>query len=249
MSSADQPVPSPIVLMIEDDRTTSDTLRLYLEHAGYAVEQAFHGEVGLERAVSGRGPERVDLVVLDLMLPGLDGLSICRALRPEGQPSDRWLPILMLTARSDEADRVRGLDLGADDYLVKPFSPRELVARVRALLRRTRTAQSAELSVGDLSIEPSRRRVSWRGEALTLTPTEFDLLALLAARPERVFGRAQLIEQVLGHDFEGTERAVDAHIKNLRRKIEAVGPRMVHTVFGVGYRFSLPSSLPNHEDP
>ena len=231
------------ILVIEDDRTTSDTLRLYLENAGYEVTQAYDGETGLERA-SGRS---VDLVVLDLMLPKLDGLSICRALRNDstlGGAGSR-LPILMLTARSDEVDRVRGLDLGADDYLVKPFSPRELVARVRAILRRSDAqVETQALGVGDLVIEPATRRASWCGEELPLTPTEFDLLATMAARPERVFRREQLIELVFGHDFEGTERAVDAHVKNLRRKIEATAPRLVHTVFGVGYRFALPNGGP-----
>ena len=224
------------MLVVEDDRTTADTLQLYLEHAGFEVERAADGEQGLRRALAGD----VALLVLDLMLPNLDGLTICRELR-QG-PRASWLPILMLTARAGEDDRIQGLDLGADDYLTKPFSPREVVARVRAILRRSRPDEADGLLVrGALRIDSRRHRVSWDGLPIELTRTELSLLEALARRPDLVLSRPQLIELALGYDFDGDDRTVDAHVKNLRRKLETVTPRLVHTVFGVGYRFALPT--------
>ena len=219
------------LLIIEDDRKTAATLRLYLEHAGYGVEVCHDGAAGLERARSGR----FDLLILDLMLPGMDGRDVCRSLRHESS-----VPILMLTARTTEEDRVQGLELGADDYIPKPFSPREVVARVRAVLRRADPAGGQEvLRFAGLEIDIGRRQVVARGEPISLTPTEFQILLVLAGSPGRAFTRAQLLERAFGPHFEGFDRTVDAHVKNLRRKLEPdrSRPTYVVTVFGVGYRF------------
>jgi len=223
---------SPRILVVEDDAKTAATVRLYLEDAGYDVSVASDGVSGLQAARSGN----FELVVLDIMLPRLDGTDVCRKLRAESD-----LPVIMLTARTTEEQRIRGLDLGADDYVGKPFSPRELVARVRAVLRRAARDDddAGPLTRGDLLIDPEQRRVRESGREITLTPSEFDLLHVLARRPGRVFSREQLIEEALGRDFLGMDRTVDAHIKNLRKKIERDRrkPRYVQTVFGAGYRF------------
>jgi len=221
------------VLVVEDELEIARVVRDYLQHAGFEVIVV--GDGG--SAVASVRSARPDLLVLDLGLPGTDGLDVAREVR-------RWseTPIVMLTARGDESDRIVGLELGADDYVVKPFSPKELVARVRAVLRRTRATQRGDevIRVADVEINTAKMRVTVAGEAVELTPTEFQLLAALAREPGRVFTRAQLLDAVHGVAIESYERAIDAHVKNLRRKIEPTpgSPRYVLTVHGVGYRFA-----------
>jgi DNA-binding response OmpR family regulator len=222
------------ILVVEDEMKIARLVRDYLGRAGFEVIVTGEGESAI---ASARG-SRPDLVVLDLGLPGRDGLDVARELR---RSSD--VPIVMLTARGDEADRVAGLELGADDYVVKPFSPRELVARVRAVLRRTdavRAGGPEVLRVADVEVDVPRMRVSVGGRPVDLTTTEFQLLHTLVREPGRVFTRAQLLDAVHGVAFESYERAIDAHVKNIRKKIEpAPGrPRYVLTVRGVGYRFA-----------
>jgi DNA-binding response OmpR family regulator len=219
------------VVIIEDDAVVADTLRLYLEQAGYEVADARDGVRGLELA---RSPETA-LVILDLMIPGISGRDLCRRLRQEST-----VPVLMLTARASEDDRVAGLELGADDYVSKPFRPREVVARVQALLRRTSSQPStppAPITVGQLQVNPWGRSVRLRGEPVPVTPTEFRILETLARSPGRVFTREELVARAFGPDFEGFDRTVDVHITNLRRKIEdGDETRYIVTVHGVGYR-------------
>jgi two-component system alkaline phosphatase synthesis response regulator PhoP len=222
------------ILVVDDEPGIASLVRDYLEHAGFAVLVAGDGRNALALARS----RRPDLVVLDLGLPGLDGLDVARALR-----RDSDVPILMLTARTDEADRVAGLELGADDYVSKPFSPREIVARVRAILRRTEittTLADAPIRVLDVELDPARLRASIGGRPVDLTPTEFALLATLARQPGRVFTRSQLLDAIHGVAFEAYERAIDGHVKNLRRKLEPdpAHPRYLLTVHGAGYRFA-----------
>ena len=221
------------ILVVDDEPKIAHLARDYLEHAGFAVLTAGDGPTALA-TVRQRRP---DLVVLDLGLPGLDGLDVTRELR-----RDSTIPIVMLTARDDELDKLLGLELGADDYLTKPFSPRELVARVRAVLRRAeRPPEAAEtIQAGDVVLDVPRMRAEVAGTAVDLTPTEFQLLATLAARPGRIFTRSQLLDALHGVAFETYERAIDSHIKNLRRKLEPDPrrPRYVLTVYGVGYRFA-----------
>ena len=221
------------ILVVEDEMQIARTLRDYLEVAGFEVTVVGDGGAAL---ASARG-ERPDLIVLDLGLPGLDGLDVARELRRTSST-----PIVMLTARGEETDRIVGLELGADDYLVKPFSPKELVARVRAVLRRTSgvTGGAEVLRAGDVEVDLPRMRALAGGRAVDLTPTEFHLLATLVREPGRVFTRSQLLDSLHGVAVESYERAIDAHVKNLRRKIEPeVGrPRYVLTVHGVGYRFA-----------
>jgi two-component system alkaline phosphatase synthesis response regulator PhoP len=221
------------VLVVEDERQIAEIARDYLEHAGFAVVTAGDGLDALALARA----RRPDLVVLDLGLPRLDGLEVARQLRRDGN-----VPIIMLTARVEESDRLIGLELGADDYITKPFSPRELVARVRAVLRRTEAGADGggRLRRGDLTIDVSRMRVSRAGRPIELTTTEFHLLAALARQPGRVFTRAQLLDAVRGSEIESFERAIDAHVKNIRRKLEPDprSPRYVLTVYGAGYRFA-----------
>ena len=221
------------ILVVDDEPKIATLARDYLEHAGFSVLTASDGTSALT-TIRQRRP---DLVVLDLGLPGLDGLDVTRELR-----RDSTIPIVMLTARDDELDKLLGLELGADDYLTKPFSPRELVARVRAVLRRTDRAPDAAETIraGDVLLDLPRMRAEVAGTAVDLTPTEFQLLATLAARPGRIFTRAQLLDALHGVAFETYERAIDSHIKNLRRKLEPDPrrPRYVLTVYGVGYRFA-----------
>jgi DNA-binding response OmpR family regulator len=222
------------VLVVDDEPEIVRLVRDYLERAGFAVATAGDGEAALHSAQR----IRPDIVVLDLGLPGTDGLDVARALRRQGE-----LPIIMLTARSDEADRVAGLELGADDYVAKPFSPRELVARVRAVLRRTDSARSQGdvVRAGEgLVLDAARMEASVDGRSVELTATEFALLLHMARQPGRVFTRAQLLDAVHGVAVESYERAIDAHVKNIRRKIEADphAPRRLLTVFGVGYRIA-----------
>ena len=221
------------ILVVDDEQKIATLARDYLEHAGFSVLTANDGPSALT-TVRQRRP---DLVILDLGLPGLDGLDVTRELR-----RDSTIPIVMLTARDDELDKLLGLELGADDYLTKPFSPRELVARVRAVLRRAdRPLEAAEtIRAGDVVLDLPRMRTEVDGTAVELTPTEFQLLATLAARPGRIFTRSQLLDALHGVAFETYERAIDSHIKNLRRKLERDPrrPRYVLTVYGVGYRFA-----------
>lgn len=220
-------------LVVEDDRQIARLIQDYLERAGFAVETSIDGDLALSRARSGP----LDVVVLDLGLPGRDGIDTLRQLR-----SISSVPVVIVTARGDETDRVIGLELGADDYVVKPFSPRELVARVRAVLRRTErpALDSDHIRVRDLHLDVARMRAELGGRLIDLTPTEFQLVLTLARQPGRVFTRNQLLDAVHGVAFESYERAIDAHIKNLRRKIEALPaePEYILTVYGVGYRFA-----------
>jgi len=221
------------ILVVDDEPKIATLARDYLEHAGFAVLTAGDGPSALT-TIRQRRP---DLVVLDLGLPGLDGLDVTRELR-----RDSTIPIVMLTARDDELDKLLGLELGADDYLTKPFSPRELVARVRAVLRRAdRPPDAAEtIRAGDVVLDLPRMRAEVGGTGVDLTPTEFQLLATMAGRPGRIFTRAQLLDALHGIAFETYERAIDSHIKNLRRKVEPDprSPRYILTVYGVGYRFA-----------
>lgn len=223
------------ILVVEDEKELARLVRGYLENAGYEVLQAYTGREGLFMARQ----ERPDLVILDLGLPEMDGLDVAQALRRESQ-----VPIIMLTARVEETDRILGLELGADDYVTKPFSPRELVARVRAILRRVQgeAASPRPLRLGPLEIDTAGHRVTLHGRPVDLTPSEFAILQALASQPGRVFSRLELLERVQGEAYEGYERTIDAHIKNLRRKMEddPRHPRWIVTVFGVGYRLEVP---------
>jgi len=221
----------PTVLVVDDEPKIVQLARDYLEHAGFAVLTAGDGSSALQSART-RQP---DLIVLDLGLPGLDGLEVMRSIRGSGST-----PIVVLTARDTELDKLLGLELGADDYVTKPFSPRELVARVRAVLRRSeRAVEPAErIEVGELILDVPRLRTTVAGRSVELTATEFQLLATMAREPGRVFTRSQLLDAVHGVAFDSYERAIDAHIKNIRRKVEPdpARPRFVETVYGVGYR-------------
>jgi DNA-binding response OmpR family regulator len=221
------------VLVVDDEPRIVELARDYLEHAGFGVITATDGPSALT-AVRVRKP---DVLVLDLGLPGMDGLDVARTIRREST-----LPIIMLTARDDELDRVLGLEIGADDYVTKPFSPRELVARIRAILRRVDRQDEASdrIEAAGVSIDIARMRVVVGGRTVELTPTEFQLLVTLARQPGRIFTRSQLLDAIHGVAFESYERAVDAHVKNLRRKLEddPSRPRYVLTVYGVGYRFA-----------
>jgi two-component system alkaline phosphatase synthesis response regulator PhoP len=223
------------ILVVDDEPGIVTIVRDYLEKAGFRVLTAGDGETALRLA----GTERPNLMVLDLMLPGIDGLDIIRSLR--SNPALHRMSVIMLTARVEEADRLVGLELGADDYVTKPFSPRELVARVRAVLRRAEGegTYSPTIRVGDLTIDFERRTVRNGSTPVDLTATEFDLLAVLARHPGRPFTRARLVESVYNNSFEGYDRTIDAHIKNLRRKIEddPHNPRYIQMVYGIGYRF------------
>lgn len=223
----------PTILIIEDEPELVKVLRSYLEQAGFSVLTAYRGDSGL----SSWEHKRPDLVILDLNLPGMDGLDVAREIRRKADT-----PIIMVTARVEETDRLIGLEIGADDYITKPYSPREVVARVRAVLRRAGAAPVAVhvLRVADIEIDRESHTVTRSGQGLELTPTEFNLLAALASQPGRVFTRLQLSEAALGSAYEGYDRTIDAHIKNLRAKIEQnpKSPRYIETVFGVGYRFN-----------
>jgi two-component system alkaline phosphatase synthesis response regulator PhoP len=230
---------SRTILVVDDEPGIVQIARDYLDRAGFRVITAGDGPSAIRLARA----ERPSLLVLDLMLPGADGLDVTRALRQD--PATRKLPIIMLTARVEEADRLIGLELGADDYITKPFSPRELVARVRAVLRRSEgePAPGGVIHSGGLSIDLERRSVRRDGEPIDLTATEFDLLAVMAREPGRPFTRAQLLELAYDVSYAGYDRTVDAHIKNLRRKIEPDShtPQYILTIYGVGYKFAEPS--------
>ncbi len=221
------------ILVVDDEVQIARVLRGYLEQAGFAVITAHDGREALRLARQ----EAPDLIILDLMLPEIDGLDVCRALRKESD-----VPIIMLTARVEETDRLIGLELGADDYVTKPFSPREVVARVRAVLRRAHdgadSAVAEVVQVGDLSLDVSRRALTVAGQRVELTPSEFEILRVMMRSPGRVFTRGQLLEAAQGEAYEGYERTIDTHMKNLRQKIERSPrqPEYLLTVHGVGYR-------------
>jgi DNA-binding response OmpR family regulator len=221
------------ILVVDDEIKIVRLVRDYLEAAGFRVVVAYDGQTALAQFRH----EKPDLIVLDLNLPGIDGLDVARAVRREART-----PIIMLTARVEETDRIVGLELGADDYVIKPFSPRELIARIRAVLRRTQDTEPPPtvIRAGDLVIDPEKRSVVRDGETIDLTTTEFDLLLVLARTPGKVFRRMELLDRVQGAAFEGYERTIDVHVKNLRKKIEPDprNPRYVLTVYGAGYRFA-----------
>ncbi len=225
------------ILLVEDEKTIRDAVAAYLEREGYAVRGVGDGQSALEEFER----HSFDLIVLDLMLPKLSGERVCRTIRETSN-----VPIIMLTAKGEVEDRIIGLELGADDYLIKPFSPRELVARVRALLRRAHAENEPALEVldfGDLVIDITGHKVLIDNQEVDLTASEFKLLTTLARFPGRVYTRMELVEKVLGYDFEGYERTIDSHVKNLRAKLgdDPRHPRWLYTVHGVGYRFEAPS--------
>jgi two-component system alkaline phosphatase synthesis response regulator PhoP len=225
-------------LVVEDDKSVSQLIRLYLAQAGYKVISAEDGLVGLRMALE----DAPDIVLLDLNLPGMDGIEVCRNVRKDSE-----VPIIMVTARVDEDDRLTGLDLGADDYVSKPFSPRELVARVNAVLRRTsrnsekRSESGNRVSAGDIAIDLDRRAATVLGDEIELTPTEFRLLAYFVEGRGRTVSREQIIENVFGYNFSGYDRTVDTHVSNLRKKLEITNPDRQHlkTMYGIGYRFDV----------
>ncbi len=224
------------ILVIEDDESVSQLIRLYLAHEGYRAVNAKDGIKGLNLARS----ENPDLILLDLNLPGMDGSEICRSLRGESD-----VPIIMVTARVDEDERLEGLDLGADDYVTKPFSPRELMARIRAVLRRSvreedvKERHQGQISIGNYVVDLEARTVRVDERELTLTPTEYRLLVYFMNANRRTVSREQIIENAIGYEFDGFDRTVDTHISNLRRKLEKAtsGERHLKTVYGIGYRF------------
>lgn len=218
------------ILVVEDEEKIAEIVRAYLEKDGFRVTVAETGQKAISVLKDG-----FDLIILDLMLPDITGEDICQTIR-----MDSDLPIIMLTAKSEEEDRIKGLGMGADDYVVKPFSPRELVARVKALLRRTKGSKKTIcFSKGNFIIDSSRFEVKKDGSPVVLTPTEFKLLHCLAERPGQIFTRLQLVNVILGYDFEGYDRTIDAHIKNIRHKIEdnPRNPSYIKTVYGIGYKF------------
>ena len=221
------------ILVVDDEREIVKLVRAYLEQAGFRVATAADGQEGLTVFRH----EKPDLVVLDLNLPRIDGLDVCRTIRRESDT-----PVIMLTARVEEQDRLIGLELGADDYIVKPFSPREVVARVRAVLRRAQPAPATPgvISAADVTLDLTRHAVSVAGQPVELTPTEFSLLRAMVAEPGRAFSRMELLDAAQGEAYEGYERTIDTHIKNLRGKIETdpKNPRYIVTVYGVGYKFT-----------
>jgi len=222
------------ILVVDDEPQIGKVLKAYLERAGYQVVVEVDGQAAIEVFQH----EKPDFMILDLNLPGMDGLDICKTVR---RVSD--IPILILTARVEEVDRLIGLELGADDYVVKPFSPREIVARVRTISRRANQGafQSGVIRVGDLVIDQAQHTVSLSGRAIDLTPTEFEILVTLAQQPRRVFTRLQIMERAQGSAYEGYERTIDAHIKNIRLKLEPnpKKPLYIHTVFGLGYKLEV----------
>ncbi|MBI3979684.1 MAG: response regulator transcription factor [Chloroflexi bacterium] len=226
------------ILVVDDEPKLVEVVQAYLERDGFQVVVAGNGREALDRFHLARP----DLVVLDLMLPEIDGLEVCRRLRRESN-----VPIIMLTARADDADELVGLELGADDYVTKPFSPRALLARVRAVLRRAGPGPEDDetpLVLGPLRVDPARHEATWAEKPLALTPTEFRLLELLARRPGRVFERLEILDRVQGEAYAGYERTIDAHVKNLRKKLAAIGGEPaaagIATVPGVGYKLEMP---------
>ena len=231
------------ILLVEDDPDIADLLELHLSDQGYTVDVADEGNQGLARALNGD----YALVILDIMLPGMDGFDICRRIRAER----RSLPILMLTAKTEEVDTVLGLELGADDYITKPFSIREVLARVKAIFRRIELDQEAtqpseqRIDLGALAVDPDKRKVTLEGEIITLTNKEFDLLLLFVRNPGKAYSRQELLDEVWGYQYSGYSHTVNTHINRLRNKIEEdpSNPRYVKTVWGVGYRFAEPEEI------
>ena len=222
------------ILVVDDELDIVKVVRAYLEQSGFRVVTASDGQ----HALAVFRHEKPDLVVLDLNLPKLDGLDVCRAIRREGNT-----PVIMLTARADEADRLIGLEIGADDYIVKPFSPREVVARVRTVLRRSNTPildQPALITISDLVIDPVKHEVHLAARLIDLTPMEFNLLQAMAAQPGRAFSRMELLDAAQGEAYEGYERSIDVHVKNLRQKLgdDPRHPTYILTVYGIGYKFN-----------
>ncbi len=218
------------ILVIEDEEKIADIVKAYLQKDGFQVTIAVTGQKAMSLLKEG-----FDLIILDLMLPDIDGEDICKTIRKNSD-----VPIIMLTAKSEEEDRIKGLGIGADDYMVKPFSPRELVARVKALLRRAKgLKKSISFNNKDIIMDSTRFEVKKGGLPVDLTSTEFKLLQCLAERPEQVFTRLKLVNLILGYDFEGYDRTIDAHIKNIRHKIEddPKSPKYIQTIYGVGYKF------------
>ncbi|NLA11209.1 MAG: response regulator transcription factor [Firmicutes bacterium] len=221
------------VLLVDDEKTLVKALKFNLEKEGFQVEEAFDGEEALEKALR----NRPDIIILDLMLPGLDGFEVCREIRKKEE-----IPIIMLTAKGEDFDKVLGLELGADDYMTKPFNPRELVARMKAILRRSasrREEMRQQIRVGTLQIDLLKHRVTLKDRKIDLTAKEFALLSFLASNAGRVYSRGQLLEQIWGYNYYGDERTVDVHIRHLREKIEEDpgNPQMILTVWGSGYKF------------
>lgn len=226
----------PKILVVDDEEHIVELIRFNLEREGFEVISSGDGDAALKKISS----EKPDLVILDLMLPGQDGLSVCRTLRSD--PNTRGIPVIILSARTEEIDRILGLEMGADDYVTKPFSPRELVARVKARLRweaKTPAALSGQFTRGPMIIDPERFSVTVNGVKYDLTPKEFELLCILAREPGRVFTREYLLERIWGYDYMGDSRTVDVHIRHIRQKLEQVSEssQFVETVRGVGYRF------------
>jgi len=232
------------VLVIEDDRDIARLVELHLRDGGYSVTVVPDGKLGLRQALA----KAYDLVILDLILPGMDGLEVCRHIRNRPE----YTPVLMLTAKSTDVDRILGLEMGADDYLTKPFNVRELLARVKALFRRVEalrakdtTAPQKAIRAGDLTIDPEKRKVAVQGKPVHLTAREFELLLEFSRHPGRVYSRAQLLDKVWGYSYQGYEHTVNSHINRLREKIERspANPRYILTVRGVGYQFVEPEDL------
>lgn len=226
---------SKTILVVDDEIKILQVLKAYLRQEGYSVITARDGKEALLKAAS----SQPDLILLDLMLPGISGEEVCRRLRKNSN-----VPIIMLTAKAEAEDRVEGLGIGADDYMVKPFSPQEVLARIKAVLRRvhddgSKLADILTFSKGHLVVDNLRREVRYQGAKVHLTPTEFKILSIMSRSPGRVFSREQLTEMVHGYNYEGFERTIDAHIKNLRQKLEAgsKAPQYIHTIYGMGYRF------------
>jgi len=225
--------PSPTILLVDDDQKTVELVKLYLKNDGFYVDVAYEGREAIRKARD----TKPSLVILDLMLPKIDGLDVCRAIRAESR-----VPIIMLTARTTEDDKLRGLNLGADDYITKPFSPREVVARVHAVLRRAgqqKNVPVTQLVFKDLVIDYNRHEARIDGAPIHLTPKEFKLLGILAKKPGQPFSRADLMEQAFGEDYPGQERTIDVHMMNLRKKLEISPdtPEYIVTVYGKGYKF------------
>lgn len=233
------------ILIIEDDQNIADVIEIHIKDLGYKLDRAVDGRSGLEKAISGD----YALIILDWMLPEMDGLDVCKNFRLE----DKYTPILMLTARTDEMDKVLGLEFGADDYITKPFSVRELVARIKATLRRLevdkreleKESEKEQLLFGDLSINLTKRKVTLDSQVVALTAKEFDLLTLFATNPGRTYNRQVLLDLVWGYQYDGYDHTVNSHINRLRNKIEKdpANPRYLKTLWGVGYRFSEPEEL------
>ncbi len=233
------------ILVLEDDRKIVDLLSIHLKDLGFIVDKAYTGSCGLEKALS----KSYSLIVLDLMLPEIDGLEICKRIRAE----KKYTPILMLTARSDEIDKVLGLEIGADDYITKPFGIREFIARVKVIMRRIdlekeknkQAENEGVIEVGPLSIDVDRHRVVLEGRAIDLTAKEFDLLVLFARHPGRIYNRETLLERIWGYTYDGYEHTVNSHINRLRNKIEKdpTNPVFIKTLWGVGYRFQIPEEI------